>query len=322
MARQRRIEYKGAIYHILSRGNQRQEIFKTDKDREQFLELLGIASIRFKLEIYAYVLMGNHYHILLKTKNANLSKAMQWIGSTYTRRYNIKYKQSGHLFQSRFKSILVENETYLLRLSYYIHRNPLRARLIRRLADYRWSSYQAYAYKKTKTPFWLNTDFVLSKLEVQDKHRYYRTKSQNYADETRKIREEVKFGLLYGSEQFANKLKAKYKKSITDVELTQYNRLQRDIDIDELIKQSFNILDCNLEQIKITCHSSSEIKQNRDLIVYCLKSQHELSNRKIGDRFNLSYSAVSKIVTHFQNQLNNNVKLQRKLKYFNSQFKV
>ena len=290
MARQWRIEYKEAIYHILSRGNQRQEIFKTDKDREQFLELLGIASIRFKLEIYAYVLMGNHYHILLKTKNANLSKAMQWIGSTYTRRYNIKYKQSGHLFQSRFKSILVENETYLLRLSYYIHRNPLRARLIRRLADYRWSSYQAYAYKKTKTPFWLNTDFVLSKLEVQDKHRYYRTKSQNYADETRKIREEVKFGLLYGSEQFVNKLKAKYKKSITDVELTQYNRLQRDIDMDDLIKQSFNILDCNLEQIKITCHSSSEIKQNRDLVVYCLKSLHELSNRKIGDRFNLSYS--------------------------------
>ena len=290
MARQWRIEYKEAIYHILSRGNQRQEIFKTDKDREQFLELLGIASIRFKLEIYAYVLMGNHYHILLKTKNANLSKAMQWIGSTYTRRYNIKYKQSGHLFQSRFKSILVENETYLLRLSYYIHRNPLRARLIRRLADYRWSSYQAYAYKKTKTPFWLNTDFVLSKLEIRDKHRYYRTKSQNYADETRKIREEVKFGLLYGSEQFVNKLKAKYKKSITDVELTQYNRLQRDIDMDDLIKQSFNILDCNLEQIKITCHSSSEIKQNRDLVVYCLKSLHELSNRKIGDRFNLSYS--------------------------------
>ena len=125
MARQWRIEYPGAIYHVLSRGNNRQSIFSTDEDRHFFLELLEELSGRFEINIYAYVLMGNHYHLLLQTTQANLSKSMQWFGTSYTRYFNLKNRIGGHLFQGRFKSILVENEAYLLRLSYYIHCNPL-----------------------------------------------------------------------------------------------------------------------------------------------------------------------------------------------------
>ena len=187
MARQWRIEFKGGIYHIHSRGNQRQIIFKDDKDRETFIDILGDASIRFTIEIYAYVLMGNHYHMLIKTKVANLSKTMQWIGSTYTRRFNLRHKQSGHLFQGRFKSILVENETYLLRLSYYIHRNPIRAGMVTRLADYEWSSYRAYAYKKVNFPPWLKIDFILSRFSSKDQKRSYRLNAQNYSDQNNKI---------------------------------------------------------------------------------------------------------------------------------------
>ena len=103
-------------------------------------------SERFKIEIHCWVLMSNHYHLLLKTRQANLSKGMQWFGATYTRRFNLKHRRSGHLFQGRFKSLLVENDSYLLGLSCYIHRNPLRAKIVKRLTDYEWSSYRMYTY--------------------------------------------------------------------------------------------------------------------------------------------------------------------------------
>ena len=96
----------------------------------------------FEIELFSYVLMSNHYHLLLRTRRANLSRAMHWFAGTYTRRFNNRHGRSGHLFQGRFKSILVENDAYILQLSCYIHRNPLRAGLVKRLADYPWSSYR------------------------------------------------------------------------------------------------------------------------------------------------------------------------------------
>jgi putative transposase len=115
MARQWRIEYPGALSHVLSRGNGRQDIFLCDNDRQLFLDLLAELSQRFNLAIYAIVLMGNHYHLLLKSIDGNLSKAMHWFGTTFTRKFNMRNQTSGHLFQGRFKSIIVENDAYLLR---------------------------------------------------------------------------------------------------------------------------------------------------------------------------------------------------------------
>ena len=129
MARAWRIEYEGALYHVLSRGNERRDIFLDDDDRTVFLTGLAEAEERFAVDVFAYVLMDNHYHLLLRTRRANLSKAMQWLGVSYTTRFNFKQSRSGHLFQGRFKSMLVENDAYLLQLSYYIHRNPLRGNL-------------------------------------------------------------------------------------------------------------------------------------------------------------------------------------------------
>ena len=149
MARAWRIEYKGALYHVLSRGNAGQNIVKDDDDCHLFLETVGDLAERFGIDIFAYVLMDNHYHLLFRTRRANLSKSMQWFGATYTKRFNLRHDQAGHLFQGRFKNMLVQNDAYLLQLSYYIHRNPLRAGMVRRLVDYRWSSYRAYAYGKS-----------------------------------------------------------------------------------------------------------------------------------------------------------------------------
>jgi len=148
MARQLRIEFEGAYYHIFSRGNNQSNVFHSDEDRQDFLYILADMSERFEIEIYAYVLMDNHYLLLLRTMRPNLSKSMQWLGTRYTLRFNLRNLQSGHLFQGRFKSIIIENDAYLLRLSCYIHRNPLRAGIVDRLVNYKWSSYRFYAYKK------------------------------------------------------------------------------------------------------------------------------------------------------------------------------
>ena len=226
MARQWRIEYKGALYHVLSRGNLGQPIFRDDTDRCMFLDIIGEASERFSIEIYAYVLMENHYHLLLKSQEPNLSRTMQWLGTTYTRRFNIAHGQSGHLFQGRFKSIIVENDAYLLQLSYYIHRNPLRAGVVERLPDYHWSSYNAYAYQKKK-PNWLNTDLILAQSDAKDKNRAYRLKVQQYSDEKGKIWEDVRHGLIFGSEKFIDKIRSRFLKNRSEAELPQHNRLRK-----------------------------------------------------------------------------------------------
>lgn len=113
MARQLRIEFPGALYHVLSRGNNHQNIFHSDKDHRLFLSLLAEITDRYNIEIYAYVLMSNHYHLLIKTMDANLSRAMQWFGTSYTSKFNLRNNSKGHLFQGRFKSIIVENDSYL-----------------------------------------------------------------------------------------------------------------------------------------------------------------------------------------------------------------
>ncbi|MDA0840789.1 MAG: transposase [Planctomycetota bacterium] len=141
MARPRRYDLPHAFYHVLSRGNDRQLIFENDADRERFLDLLGRLTQRFGIQVWSYVLMGNHYHLILKNQDGKLSQAMQWFGTSYTSYFNWKWGRSGHLFQGRFKSFLVEGESYLRQLILYVHRNPLRAGRVERLSDYRWSSY-------------------------------------------------------------------------------------------------------------------------------------------------------------------------------------
>jgi putative transposase len=161
LARPWRIQYGGAYYHVLSRGNEARDIFFDDGDRKLFLRTLGETSDRFQVDVFAFVLMRNHYHLLLRTNSPNLSRAMQWLGLSYARRLNNRLGRCGHLFQGRFKAMVVESDAYMVELSCYIHRNPLRAKVVKRLIEYRWSSYPAYAYGK-KGPEWLKTDLILS----------------------------------------------------------------------------------------------------------------------------------------------------------------
>jgi len=160
MARPLRIAYPGAWYHVTSRGNEQKDVFKSRKDRDKFLDYLASATERYGAAIHAYCLMNNHYHLLLETPDGNLSQIMRHINGAYTTYFNVKRKRAGHLFQGRFKAILIEADEYALELSRYIHLNPVRAGMCGEPGKYPWTSFISYV-GQSKAPDWLKTDFIL-----------------------------------------------------------------------------------------------------------------------------------------------------------------
>jgi len=162
MARKPRVEIEGAFYHVIVRGNQRQKIFRDNRDRLTYLERVEHYRQRYRFKIYAYVLMSNHVHLLLETGKTPLSKILQGIQFTYTQYYNRRYRTVGHLFQGRYKAILCDRDAYLLELVRYIHLNPARLKNPQRLAGYRWSSH--WAYLGQKGPVAVDTALVLGQL--------------------------------------------------------------------------------------------------------------------------------------------------------------
>lgn len=156
MSRPLRIEFPNAWYHVMNRGAARQPIMKSPKHAHTFVNLLEKISEDYGIEIHAYCLMGNHYHLLVRTPYANLSEAMRHLNSMYTRRFNRAEKRDGPLFRGRFKSIIVDAEDYLVALSRYIHRNPVEAKLVKNPLGYPWSSFAAYLDRRLR-PSWLHT---------------------------------------------------------------------------------------------------------------------------------------------------------------------
>ena len=161
MSRALRIAYPGAFYHVASRGNERKNIFLNKRDREQFLSYLESATVRYGALIHVYCLMSNHYHLLVETPRANVSQIMKHVNGAYTTYFNVKRRRAGHLFQGRYKAILVDKDEYAKQLSLYIHLNPVRAKIVAKPGDYEWSSYRAYTGSAC-TPQWLHREFILS----------------------------------------------------------------------------------------------------------------------------------------------------------------
>ncbi len=177
MARKARIEYEGAAYHVMSRGNRGADIFINNNDYHLFLQTLAEAAERTAWEIHAYVLMQNHYHLLLVTPNGNLVDGMKWFQGTFTQRVNARHHWRGHLFQGRYKAQNIdrgESEDYFLTVANYIHLNPARAQMIgnnrrwKRLMDYPWSSFTLYHSAKKHRPEWLHVDEVFEQMQWND----------------------------------------------------------------------------------------------------------------------------------------------------------
>jgi REP element-mobilizing transposase RayT len=321
MARPWRIEYEGAYYHVFSRGNEGRDIFYDEKDRKIFLGRLGEMSNRFEIDVYAFVLMANHYHLLIQTKLANLSRAMQWIGVSYTRRFNNRHSRSGHLFQGRFKSIVVENDAYVVELSCYIHRNPLRAGIVKRLMDFKWSSYPVYAYGR-KGPEWLKTDLILSFFSGGRSRQAYRDKVQHYAKEEKSVLEDFRHGLIVGTHQFVDKIKAQYVLQVPHQEIPQQKGLVGRINTKLFLEQVSRLFNCEVHRFKRAGRLFGEDKDLRDLLVFFLWERGSYTNREIGEVFSLGYTSVSHIVKKVKNHLKANSKYGKMYDSINSQIKM
>lgn len=161
MARPLRIEYPGAFYHVMARGNEKRAIFLEDEDRGKFFSWMTRAFQKFHFWVHAYALLGNHYHLYVETPNGGLSDILHFVNGGYTQYFNRKYERVGHLFQGRYKAILVERDSYSLELVRYIHSNPVKAGLVQRPESYLWSSYPNYLGLRER-PAFLKTDWVLS----------------------------------------------------------------------------------------------------------------------------------------------------------------
>jgi putative transposase len=175
MSRPLRIEYEDAFYHVMNRGRGRQKVFHGAEYYEAFLQCLAEAHKRFGVEVHSYCLMGNHYHLLIKTPRGNLSRVMRHINGLYTQRYNRLKKTDGALFRGRYKAIVVDASQYLLQVSRYIHRNPIETKnpLVAELGQYPWSSYPAFVNKEAASEF-LNRDAIYGELGRRKRYQAYR----------------------------------------------------------------------------------------------------------------------------------------------------
>lgn len=304
MTRPIRIQYPGAYYHVTSRGNERKEIFRGKGDREQFLAYLKSAYLRYGAAIHVFCLMGNHYHLLIETPKGNLSQIMLHINGAYTNYFNIKHKRRGHLFQGRYKSILVEADAYAGELSRYIHLNPVRAGLVDMPEKYLWSSYQYYIGKK-KTPTWLSTHFILGYFEhpASSAEKYY-----------------VNFVLAGLSEKNGSPLKKTVASTMLGTDnfiekITQdflgVKKKSRDLPALRELKKIENI-DLIYEEAKVHLGNNSSVSRNAALFI-C----HEYSGKtlkEIGKYFGISESAVSLASTRFKQKINWNRKLMKSMK--------
>ena len=169
MSRPLRLEYPGAWCHVMNRGRRSEKIFFDDTDRENFLKVLQEASELYHMRISAYCLMPNHYHLLVQTPDGNLSRCMRHVNGVYTQRFNRQHKKEGQLFGGRYKAVLVDEDSYLLEVLRYIHRNPLKAEIFKSLDDYPWSSHNGYLSHAKKWS-WLQKDALLTQL-TQVKNR-------------------------------------------------------------------------------------------------------------------------------------------------------
>lgn len=322
MTRQWRIGYEGALYHVMSRGNEGRDIAADDNDRSFFVALLGRMCQRFDVELYCYVLMGNHFHLLVKTPRGNLSKSMQWFIGTYTRHFNIQHTRSGHLFQGRYKSFLVESDAYLLQLSYYIHRNPVRAGMVQRLADYRWSSYRGYAYNEKKADG-LKMKTLLALFSEKDKQGAYRRGCQAYALEEKKIWDDVRHGIVYGTEEFVDTIRSRFVPGgKPSEELPQQKKVQKKRGIGELLEKASEVPGFDVRKVTSCRRIREADKQARDLLLYALVETGWYSNNEIGAGLGLCGSAVSRRAAVVREELKANKKLYRQVDAIKSIIKV
>lgn len=280
------MQSEDCFYHITSRGDDRKKIFISEYDFTKFLEYLSVAKTKFKFYVYGYCLMSNHYHLLLETTQPNISKIMHYINGSYTTYYNIKRRRSGHVFQGRFKSIVVDKDSYFLELSRYIHLNPVRAKITDNPAKYRWSSYLVYLGKKDSL---LDRDRVKQCLDMNT-GQYERFILEGIKD-PRDPFKNVYAGFLLGSVKFIKEKLEDLRCQVEGDEISHKQTIRLTASKDDIIKAITDKYRKTIEQIRISKHRPMKEK---NLAVYLLRKYTSLTSKEIGIELGMKPMAVSK----------------------------
>ena len=280
MARPIRLEYAGAIYHVTSRGDRREDIYDSDADRECFIKTLGDVCKRFNWVCHAYSLMSNHYHLLIETPDANLSKGMRQLNGVYTQAYNRANGRVGHVFQGRYKAIMVEKQGYLLELARYIVLNPVRASMVRSVSQWRWSSYRATT-GQVLNPGWLNTDWLLAsfskrKSQAVKLYKAFVAEGKGQPSPWLQLRNQV----YLGSDDFVAQLNALID---GDKELSEIPSSQR-----RAVPKALSL------------YKENASSRNAAIVEAYLSGGYRL--KEVGDYFGLHYSTVSGIVKNHKSK--------------------
>lgn len=285
MARPLRIEYEGALYHVTSRGNARADIFLDDSDRTLFIEILSKVVTRFGWICHAYCLMGNHYHLLIETPSPNLSRGMQLLNGIYTQKVNRQHKRSGHVFQGRFKSILVEKESHLLEIARYVVLNPVRANMAGSADEWPWSNYLATC-GRMEVPELLEIDWTLSQFDV-DRVRairaYRRFVSQGQG---LNVWHGLRAGSLIGSDDFVEHLRPLLLETPLDPNVLRRERDVARPSLDELF-------------------SGMSDRATRNELIYLATRTHHYRLQDVGDHLGLHFSTIS-VISNRMAKINQN----------------
>jgi len=290
MARPLRIDREDTFYHVLNRGNERRPIFRDAQDYAGFLSRLGRCSQRFALAVYAYVLMGNHYHLLVRTREANLSAAIQWLGVSYSVWHNVRHARSGHLFQGRFKSFLVTEDE--------------------RLADYPWSSYQALAYGRGG-PAWFDRRLVYEQFDMDGKS--FRAAVRRYDERQDDLLSRLYYGLALGSAQSVEELRRRLQGQ-QDREKPQLHALGSHGSIPERLAQYAHRLGIDAQELaELSRPSRRRERPNRDALMYLLWRDGHFRLGQIAPHFGVSYAAISQACRRAEQRLKTDRNFRRRL---------
>ncbi|MCM8813098.1 MAG: transposase [Candidatus Omnitrophica bacterium] len=288
MARPLRLQGENCFYHITNRGAERKKIFISERDYAKFLEYCGNAIDTYRCYVHAYCLMSNHYHLIIETSRANLSQVMQYVNGAYTVYFNRQRKKCGHVFQGRYKSLLIEKESYFLELTRYIHLNPVRAKIVDKPEGYRWSSYTAYVDKEQ--PSIIDREKVSGYLGLNGAE--YRRFVLDGLGEGNNPLKQARGGMILGSKEFIEDQIKKLESMRSKYNVSNRRQLMRDIEPAEILKVISQETGKEVGELQ----KRSRGQRLRKIAIYVLRRTTAQSNEQIGAVFGIGNSAVSKVV--------------------------
>jgi len=322
MGRAVRIEYPGALYHITSRGNEKKDIFLADEDRIKFLNILRDYHERYGILVHGYVLLDNHYHLILETPRGNLLKVMHGINGSYTGYFNRKYRRVGHLLQGRYRAILVDKDEYLLPLSRYVHLNPVRAGIVESPEEYAWSSYGGYIGKAKKED-WVEYAWVLSQFDRDCKDAA--KKYKGYVAEGVLGLGESPWKALFaqvvlGGEKFKDRIMGMLKGKKLGSEIVARKKLTTYPRLEEIVRRVSEAFGVKKEGILL---GGKRLNPARNVALYLAQRYTGLGNEEVGRLFGgLHYSAVSKAAARMKEAAVTDRELGNIVRSLDSHFKA